>query len=323
LCFLVLMPLPEGADAAALLMASLRAGQIAPGLPASVLHGRDGGKMFGVLVVRSATGEPGYLKAFSGQLEHSWDVEGFVPPVFDRAARLAIEPRGEASVRKLTARVIEARDSPEWARARAASAKLDEELAAEEEALLARHRLRRAARRELPRSRELDFAAREDEMEHRRMKARLRDLRAPHEAVLAGFERKLRRVRQLRVAASRIVSWQLYDTYAFENRLGERRTLRELFAPKAPPSGAGDCAAPKLIVFALRNGLTPLALTEFWWGKTPKDGARAEGVCYPPCAEKCGTLLPFLLGQIDAQDGAAAREPGHEEDRPAVGVHVR
>ena len=39
------------------------------------------GKMLGVLVVKSKSGEIGYLKAFSGQIEMT--NRGFVPELFD------------------------------------------------------------------------------------------------------------------------------------------------------------------------------------------------------------------------------------------------
>jgi tRNA pseudouridine32 synthase/23S rRNA pseudouridine746 synthase len=41
------------------------------------------GKMFGVLVVRNAQNELGYLSAFSGKLAGSNHHQGFVPPIFD------------------------------------------------------------------------------------------------------------------------------------------------------------------------------------------------------------------------------------------------
>jgi len=281
------------------LMDSLRHGEIAPGLPSTVLYGPDGGKMFGTLVVRSADGTLGSLKAFSGQLDHRWDVDGFVPPLFDRAAREAVEPRGESCVRALTARVIATATSEEWARLRAAKQALAAKHAAEEHAFdqrQAQHRaLRARARAEGGDLRIIGREARDDETKHREFKTRLRQESAPLDAALARFERRLLRLKHRRVAVSRIVSWQLYDTYVFENRHKERKTLRELFAPKAPPSGAGDCAAPKLIAFALGHGLEPLALTEFWWGKPPRNGKRTEGTRYPPCEEKCAPLLEFLL----------------------------
>ena len=45
------------------------------------------GKMFAVLVAEARGGTIGYLRAFSGMLEGRWRVPGFVPPLFDEAAR--------------------------------------------------------------------------------------------------------------------------------------------------------------------------------------------------------------------------------------------
>ena len=235
--------------AATQLMKNLSDGEIAPGLPARALYGADGGKMFGVLVVEAPDGSVGFLKSFSGQLEHRWDVDGFVPPVFDRALREASDLRGEAAVRGMTARIFAAKIAPEWLA-----------LLAERGRLEANGQPRGAVERELRR-----------------------------------FERRHRALDRLRRCVSRVASWELYDTYSFVNALGARVSLRELFAPIAPPSGAGDCAAPKLLVHALRNRLRPLALAEFWWGAPPRGGGRIEGKFSPACREKCGVVLPFLL----------------------------
>jgi tRNA pseudouridine32 synthase / 23S rRNA pseudouridine746 synthase len=235
--------------AAKRLMQSLRDGQIAPGQPTRLLYGADGGKMFGVLVVEAPDGSVGFLKAFSGQLEHRWDIEGFVPPVFDRAQREASDLRGETAVRAMTARVIAAKIDPDWLA-----------LLAERGRLEANGQSKTAVEKELRR-----------------------------------FDRRHRALERLRRCVSRVASWELYDTYSFENASGARVSLRELFAPIAPPSGAGDCAAPKLLVHALRRKLRPLALAEFWWGAPPRGGGRVEAGFSPACSEKCGTVLPFLL----------------------------
>jgi tRNA pseudouridine32 synthase / 23S rRNA pseudouridine746 synthase len=300
-------PPPLAERAARGLMKTLREGEIAPGLPTQVLYGAEGGKMFGVLVVEAGDGRVGALKAFSGQLERRWDVEGFVPPVFDRPKREAMEPRGEAAVRGMTARVIAAKASPEWLERRAARGRLEARHTEEGRALKLRHdRLREA--REAERARllgagaaaaqrvtALDRQSRADETEHRREKTRQRLEREDVDGDLRRFERRLRALERLRRSVSRIASWELYDTYSFENALGRKTSLRALFAPTAPPSGAGDCAAPKLLIFARRQSLRPLALAEFWWGAPPRGGGRAEGVFFPACREKCGTVLPFLL----------------------------
>ncbi len=277
---------------------SLRAGWISPTVPSAVLYGRDGGKMFGVLVVRAPDQTIGFLRAFSGQLDGTWDIEGYVPPVFDRARREQTEPRGEAVVRRFTARILALESSTEWAELRSAAAALAQRHAREDLALKLCLRANRASRHDG--SGTAATTGRDDETEHRREKKRMREEREAIERTLERFASRLRRMKQLRLAASRICSKQLYDTYAFTNAQGQSRTLWDLCAPSAPPSGTGDCAAPKLIVHALRNGLAPLALAEFWFGKAPRSGGKSEGSFYPPCSEKCGLVLPFLLGDPSA-----------------------
>jgi tRNA pseudouridine32 synthase/23S rRNA pseudouridine746 synthase len=88
---------------------------------------------------------------------------------------------------------------------------------------------------------------------------------------------------------------RIHDAYRVPNARGERRPLRELFTPGEPPSGAADCAGPKLLAHAYAHGLRPLALAEFWWGAPPSSGGRIAGAFYPACKDKCGPLLPFML----------------------------
>jgi hypothetical protein len=56
-----------------------------PRLSTEYLHGRAGGQMFGVLAARDAQGETVVLKAFSGQYDGVWEVDGWVPPLVDTA----------------------------------------------------------------------------------------------------------------------------------------------------------------------------------------------------------------------------------------------
>jgi tRNA pseudouridine32 synthase / 23S rRNA pseudouridine746 synthase len=300
-------PGPLALRAAGEVMASLRRGHIGPGLPTSILDGPRGGKMFGVLVVEAPDGQLGFLKAFSGQLQRTWDVEGFVPPVFDRAGREQVEPAGEATVKGLTARVEEARTSAAWQEVARELATLRARHEAEALALRARHDANRAARRaERARLRTTEPAASEalraldrwshdDDVELRRERARWRAEREELEARRDRLRRRLSALERLRRIVSQRVSWQLYDTYRFVNARAQQVTLRALFAPRIPSSGTGDCAAPKLLVHALRNGLRPLELAEFWWGAPPPGGGRTEGDFSPPCRDKCEPLLSFLL----------------------------
>ena len=60
-------------------------------------------------------------------------------------------------------------------------------------------------------------------------------------------------------------------------------------------SGMGDCCAPKLLNEAHRRGWRALSLAEFFVGVSRRPAHRVHGSFYPPCSEKCGPLLGFLL----------------------------
>lgn len=91
---------------------------------------------------------------------------------------------------------------------------------------------------------------------------------------------------------------QLFEQYYFLNRAGEEKNLITIFKDagyKNPPAGAGECAAPKLLHYAFKHQLKPLALTEFWWGQSPKSATWQHGQFYSPCKEKCEPILKHML----------------------------
>jgi tRNA pseudouridine32 synthase / 23S rRNA pseudouridine746 synthase len=104
-----------------------------------------------------------------------------------------------------------------------------------------------------------------------------------------------------RAARSRTLTTQIHDAYHFVNARGEVRSLRSLFAPGEPPTGSGDCAAPKLLTHAYRLGLRPIALAEFWWGAASATGDRREGVFYAACRGKCLPILTYMLDGLPAE----------------------
>jgi tRNA pseudouridine32 synthase / 23S rRNA pseudouridine746 synthase len=275
-----------------------------------------GGKMFGVLVVADAEGRLGYTRGYSGMLDGQWEQPGFVPPVFDAAARDAFWPAGEAELGALTAALEAARGDREVQALRLALAELRGQQDAEHAALRAVHRHRRserAASRAALASRAddeatraagyaLDQASRGDAAERRRLEAAHQAARAALASRLAEEDAEVAALEQRRAERSRQLQQQLHDSYVFSNARGDRRRLTELFAPTVPPSGAGDCAAPKLLAHAYAGGLRPIALAERWWGPPPLSGGRIAGRFYPPCRGKCAPILTHLL------DGLA-REP--------------
>lgn len=90
----------------------------------------------------------------------------------------------------------------------------------------------------------------------------------------------------------------LYNFHCVDNKV---RSLKEICATynagKLPPTGTGDCCAPKLFDYAFSHDLMPLSLAETRF--------RSDHKLYPPCDERCGILLPAMLGlRILYQDEA-------------------
>lgn len=269
-------------------------------------HQPGAGKMFGVLVVQAADGRVGWLCAFSGMVGGQWRHPGFVPPLFDPAVREPVEIPGEASVKQLGARIEAFERSPEWREARQAVADLDSSQRLERESMRQRHAANRDARAaqravvEDPQQRHaLDQESRADKAEKRRQDERHARAMAEARASLEVLERRLVALHRLRRMVSRSLMKRLHDTYEIVNARGERSPLRVLYPGAEPPSGAGDCAAPKLLGYAYAQNLQPLAMAEFWWGAPPSSGGRRSGAFYPPCRSKCAPLLSFMLQGLE------------------------
>jgi tRNA pseudouridine32 synthase/23S rRNA pseudouridine746 synthase len=94
---------------------------------------------------------------------------------------------------------------------------------------------------------------------------------------------------------------KLFDHYIFLNTAGEAMNLRSIFKSynnTNPPAGAGECAAPKLLHYAFQQDMQPLAISEFWWGLSPKSEHWKHGHFYPACQQKCAPILSHMLKGI-------------------------
>lgn len=92
---------------------------------------------------------------------------------------------------------------------------------------------------------------------------------------------------------------ELFDQYHFLNKAGKTKSLCAIFedySNKKPAAGSGECAAPKLLHFAYKNNMKPLAIAEFWWGQSNKAEDRVHGNFYPACEPKCRPILGYMLG---------------------------
>lgn len=103
----------------------------------------------------------------------------------------------------------------------------------------------------------------------------------------------LRHERKVRSQA--LQEW-VFHQFVMYNKKGEAKDLTQIFLEaqhKAPPSGAGECAAPKLLQQAFLHHWTPIAMAEFWWGGDSAE--RKRGHYYPACEEKCRPILNYML----------------------------
>lgn len=299
-------PHPLAVRAASHLIADLASERL-PGLGE---HASEG-KMLAVLVVRTPSGALGYLRGFSGMLGGRWQQPGFVPPLFDEAAR---EPWWSEAQRELADYDRELHELREGADAVAQRAAWRNLLAAhklELDELTARHRQRRERRHgerralgtsaaDAQRRHLLDQESRGDKAQRRALDAEHAAARAQPGPALAALDLRVAQLERRRAERSAFFQQQLFEQTTVPDARGRERSLRTLFAPGEPPSGAGDCAGPKLLGYALRRGLTPLAMAELWWGASPLGGGRHHGQLYPACRSKCGPILPAMLEGLGA-----------------------
>ena len=120
------------------------------------------------------------------------------------------------------------------------------------------------------------------------------------------IRRQIETIKIERGRLSRALTDRIHQAYRFDNTLGEILPLTQVDTGGArPPTGMGDCCAPKLLQAAIRHGMTPLGMVEFWWGSSSAVHPRVEGVFYSACREKCYPILGFLLRGIDAASVSA------------------
>ncbi len=265
---------------------------------------RREGKMFGVLVVRDGD-RIGFLRAFSGMVGGEWLVDGFVPPAFDLAARDAFWIAGEQELIAI-AETIAAVDR-QLAPLREDLVRLQAEHAHELAAMKAKHAASKKRRDELRIAdpSQADRLARESAKETTEKRELVRQHRTLESVLLdkiKPLEERRKALDDQRAQKSRGFLVRIHNTYSLPNGAGEERPLRELFAPAEPPGGAGDCAAPKLLAYAYRQGLEPIAIAEVWVGPPPPTGDRRDGQYYPACRGKCGPILAHMLEGLDSDE---------------------
>lgn len=277
---------------------------------------RGQGKMLGVLIVQGADSRVGFLRAVSGMLGGKWTIPGFAPPVFDLEARELFWPEGQAELARIEASMDDLLHGLEADARAVAATQLAEDHLHRQTALAAQHEAQRQQRATARQTLEAETSSprrdedmrvlaeqsRADRREGKQLRKQLKLERGPLERQEEQAEAQRLFLKRQRTEVSNALLARIQDGYLLPNAAGESASLRSIFAPLEPPGGSGDCAAPKLLAYAHRQGLRPLALAEFWWGASPVGGGRHAEHFYPSCKSKCGPLLPFLLKGVDHEE---------------------
>ncbi|ENS5605532.1 RNA pseudouridine synthase [Vibrio mimicus] len=288
------------------------------------------GKMFGVLVVQHASGELGYLSAFSGQLAEQNELPGFVPPVFDRFADKSFFRIDGDEIASINQQVREQEADPELARLTATIAKYQsqaEQALEQQRVLMAEQRQNRKQQREQAdllseQERAVLFAtlAEESVFQKRQLqfiKQEWEQRIATEESLLNAKLAIIEQLKQERKQRSAALQKKLFTGYRFANIAGVEKNLVELFSVTKnplPPAGSGECAAPKLLHYAFKHQLKPIALAEFWWGRSPKSEIRQHKKFYPACQSKCQPILAHMLQGMELDDNPLLSNPAADKE---------
>lgn len=88
--------------------------------------------------------------------------------------------------------------------------------------------------------------------------------------------------------------FSLYDFTRYDGTKISLNQIIKMHGDCLPPTGTGDCCAPKLLSYAFSNNLEIVSMDEVYYGSdTPH---KTGGKSYPPCDERCGYILPYILG---------------------------
>lgn len=284
------------------------------------------GKMFGVLVVQHQSGELGYLAAFSGKLAGSNHHKGFVPPVFDVLEEGGFFLEGEKELNQIN-RTIEQLEQDESFQQLQKNTEIklaeiihqiEEEKRKLREGKKDRKIRRETAKEELSDAEYLELCEllKEESLKQQYFaKKDLQVLQTKQEELAGELETYTNRIHHLkesRKEKSSALQQRIFEQYAFLNYNAESKNLADIFNYElkiAPPAGAGECAAPKLLQYAFQHHLKPISIAEFWWGQSPASEIRKHKDFYPACRGKCEPILKHMLKGLEVDENPMLVNP--------------
>lgn len=274
------------------------------------------GKMFGVLIVENYNGDYGFLCAYSGNKAAILNSDYFVPPIFDLLDPNSFFVKGESELTAINEKIKQLTISKAL---KDATSHLDLMQAEMKASLLIQKKKNKEAKQKRKAQRE---SAREklSTSEYARLEKNLISISQSEKSALKRIKQdytsKIQKIKshlevllqeisilkERRQRKSAALQQRLFDQYQLLNSKGEVKSLCDIFQEsinKMPPAAAGDCAAPRLLQYAYTHHMKPLAMAEFWWGKSPISEIRKEGHYYPACRGKCEPILGHMLQGLE------------------------
>lgn len=261
------------------------------------------GKMFGVSVLKNQAGEIGFIAAFSGRVNSDFNDDFFVKPVYDIVDKDDYYLLKDEEIVSVSKHILRLENSPRYSSIKQNLENIS--LTAQKEMSMLKESAKKAKiRREELRKQNISQSVslqliRESQFEKAEIKRKKtffdqEILKAENE--IKNYQTEIENLKRQRALLSDNLQKHIFENVVFLNFAGEKQTAAALFQQSRntlPPSGAGDCAAPKLLQAAIINGFKPLTIAEFWVGGDM--ALRKDGLFYPACKEKCQPILQFML----------------------------
>ena len=270
------------------------------------------GKMLGVLIATDGEGHDRTLYAFSGQLGNGgFHYDGFVGPVFDYLHPDGYFKRKEAdiSLQNVEISKYEEETVSVLQRDYEHRKKKGEAEIYEFRSQCRRSKAERDARRKAGDADDTELTAmiRQSQFEKaelHRIKRRVAEELEPLAERLKQAHSCLVVLKEKRRSDSEALQKWLFASFKLLNARGESKSLSEIFSGtslRIPPSGAGECCAPKLLQAAYLREWHPKAIAEYWYGKPKRGEVRVHGMHYPACRGKCLPVLCWMLQGLDVE----------------------
>ena len=299
------------------------------------LKAENAGKMFGVLVVKNEQNELGFLAAYSGQVDANKESINFVPPISSMQLNDENYLAKSKIINDLNAQIDELENSEQLKSISQLLATANEGF---EKELQAQHALMQKSRKKRKKQRS-DAEKKSSKTKIQQLKKKLATQSIEEKKQLQALKQKwqtqlvtleqahskindeLEHLKKRRKTLSKSLQKILFAQYQFLNIDGEIEDLNAIFAKlpeHTPASGAGDCAAPKLLQYAFKHNLTPIAMGEFWWGAPPKSAVRQHKNYYPSCFSKCQPILGHMLKGLNVEPSPLLNNPAQGKELTVV-----